>query len=122
MKRREFAVNTCKTCVYYNPHPEKYAQDRGYCQFNPPVTHQFGTGEDITTAFPDVSENDYCGKWKRVCFTDHVRAIRDKVFGTMFNTDLPEEEQGEDPWIEDKPKQKPTSKPTCPTQDDDIPF
>ena len=62
----------CENCKYWAGHSEE--SSKGFCVLNPPVpavvVYQSGCGidgyveSDITSAWPETSNDDWCGQWE----------------------------------------------------------
>ena len=122
MPRKKFKTHTCETCVYYKPYLKEFT-GKGECRKNPPVTHQFGNGDDFMTLFPVISEADFCGEWTPVTLVPHVHAIHNKNF-VHWNENVPSEDRN-DPKNQDRDHEytdRAYTPPENKNEDDDIPF
>lgn len=121
MPRKDFETHTCETCVYFKPF-EKY-EGEGKCQKNPPVTHQFGKGDDYMTIFPEMNKTDFCGQWTPVTLVPHVRAIHDKD-SIHWNENVSSEDRGKPKNQDDDHKytDRIYTPPKTKDDDDEIPF
>ena len=126
MPHKKFETHTCETCVYFKRYLGDFAE-KGECRKNPPVTHQFGDGDDVMTVFPEISETDYCGEWTPITLVSHVRAIHNKDNRVHWNENVLLEDRGnpkspdddnDDHEYTDRVYTPPKNK----EGDDDIPF
>ena len=54
----EVSMNHCESCKFFEPN----SPQQGACRRMPPVP--FATGPDqVTSAFPTVQQNSWCGEW-----------------------------------------------------------
>lgn len=54
---------TCVNCKHYRPLSEQVT-DQGECRRYPPMLAYFADTDETETAFPEVSEDTYCGEFK----------------------------------------------------------